>query len=215
MISRMFPDKRFIFISTASVYGHADGLCTEKSVLNPLSLYAQTKLDTENEIKKGSNWTILRLGTAFGMREYTRHRNDLILQQMVNSALGGTIYIYGGERLRPYIHIQDIADAIIRAIDIKFSNEIFNLTTDILRIRAIAEAITIQIPSKLEYFDVDYDKRDYAISSAKAYSQRLLIPNKYISIGYGITETIDIIKRIDFNNIKFNNYESIKNAFQT
>jgi len=44
-------DGRIVFMSTCSVYGAQDGLLTEESPLNPLSLYAETKAEAEQALR--------------------------------------------------------------------------------------------------------------------------------------------------------------------
>src|SRR5262249_27432907 len=61
---------RFVFASSCSVYGVTDKEVSELDALNPVSLYAQTKIDSEQEllasIRDEFFVTILRFATVFG-----------------------------------------------------------------------------------------------------------------------------------------------------
>jgi len=77
---------RIIFMSTCSVYGAQDGLLDEDSELDPLSLYAETKLDAEMALA-GRDALIFRLGTLFGVGDsYSRIRLDLVLNVLTAKA---------------------------------------------------------------------------------------------------------------------------------
>ncbi len=71
---------RFIFASSCSVYGASDEEVDETSQLNPVSLYAQTKIDSERElfsqINENFTATVLRFATVFGHSK--RPRFDLV-----------------------------------------------------------------------------------------------------------------------------------------
>ena len=90
-------------MSSCSVYGATTGKkeLNENSKLNPVSLYAETKLKTEKEILKSVNKdfspTILRLGTVFGFSP--RQRFDLVVNIFVLMAyLNKPINVFGGNQ---------------------------------------------------------------------------------------------------------------------
>ena len=64
---------RFVFASTCSVYGAGDanGIIDEHGELNPVSLYATTKIDAEQALRETADDvfqpTMLRFGTAYGL----------------------------------------------------------------------------------------------------------------------------------------------------
>jgi FlaA1/EpsC-like NDP-sugar epimerase len=62
--------QRLIFSSSCSVYGKTSELCYEDSPTSPVSLYAQTKLDSEKELMDSKIDTkVLRFSTIFGQRK--------------------------------------------------------------------------------------------------------------------------------------------------
>lgn len=125
--------RRMIFASTCSVYGASDALLDESSALNPVSLYANTKIAAERVLLGMHDATfapvILRFGTAYGLAP--RPRFDLVVNLLAAKAVrDGQITIHGGEQWRPFVHVDDIARACIMALEAPLatvSGEIFNV----------------------------------------------------------------------------------------
>ena len=112
--------KNFVFASSCSVYGIADGAARkETDPLNPITAYAKSKIGAERElaaIDTGMVVTCLRFATACGMSD--RLRLDLVLNDFVACALGqGQITVLSdGSPWRPLIDVADMARAIDWAI---------------------------------------------------------------------------------------------------
>ena len=84
--------RAFVFASSCSVYGYAEGAPRDESAeLNPLTAYARSKIQTEQDIQpladEGFVITSLRFATACGMSE--RLRLDLVLNDFVAGAVAG------------------------------------------------------------------------------------------------------------------------------
>lgn len=113
--------KNFVFASSCSVYGIADGAARkETDPLNPITAYAKSKIGAERElaaIETKMVVTCLRFATACGMSD--RLRLDLVLNDFVACALGqGQITVLSdGSPWRPLIDVADMARAIDWAID--------------------------------------------------------------------------------------------------
>lgn len=113
--------KNFVFASSCSVYGIADGAARKESdPLNPITAYAKSKIGAERELAEidtGMVVTCLRFATACGMSD--RLRLDLVLNDFVACALGqGQITVLSdGSPWRPLIDVADMARAIDWAID--------------------------------------------------------------------------------------------------
>lgn len=110
----------FVFVSTCSNYGIADpdSLAAEDDVLNPISLYAETKVGVEEALTGMPDLpaTRLRLATVYGIAP--RMRFDLTVNQFAIEALTqGRLSIYGEEHWRPYVHVHDVARAICAVLD--------------------------------------------------------------------------------------------------
>ena len=109
--------KRFVFASSCSIYGFAEGGSRKESdPLNPLTAYAKSKVRTEQDLKSLSRddavITSLRFSTACGMSE--RLRLDLVLNDFVACAVSSrTITVLSdGTPWRPLIDVQDMARAV-------------------------------------------------------------------------------------------------------
>lgn len=123
--------KHFIFASSSSVYGEMQG---EKAVedstpLNPISPYAQSKVEAEKLIETLQNQyhfdvNILRFFTVYGARQ----RPDMAFQKFKKKILSGeTVELYGENMSRDFTPIEKIIEGIIAALDYKNGLEVFNL----------------------------------------------------------------------------------------
>ena len=108
----------------------------EKSETAPISLYAETKLQSEQVLLEAASRnfhpTILRFATVFGLAP--RPRFDLVVNLLTAKAIqDGVITIYNGGQWRPFIHVQDIAEAVVQTLCAPLesvSGEIFNVGDD-------------------------------------------------------------------------------------
>ncbi|SVC69074.1 uncharacterized protein METZ01_LOCUS321928, partial [marine metagenome] len=163
-------DGKIIFLSTCSVYGVNDKLLHEESELNPLSLYAWTKLNSEKYLEK-KNAIIFRLGTVYGLSDiYSRLRMDLVVNILTTHAQKlNKITVYGGEQHRPLIHVKDIALAIEKVVDLDATG-VFNLHSLNTTVKNIADTVKTHFPNlTIETTGVKFqDNRSYRVSSEKA-----------------------------------------------
>jgi nucleoside-diphosphate-sugar epimerase len=120
-IARRQGVKAFVFASSCSVYGFAEGgPRAETAALNPLTAYARSKIDTERSLAELATRdfvvSCLRFPTACGMSD--RLRLDLVLNDFVASAIAtGRIQILSdGTPWRPLIDVRDMARAIEWAV---------------------------------------------------------------------------------------------------
>lgn len=203
-----FKIKQFLFASTCSVYGASNNQkLNELSKLNPLSLYADTKLKSEkiilNSNSKQINPTIFRTGTLFGYSE--RMRFDLVINLFIGQALSQhEITIEGGNQWRPFIHVEDAATAYLLALEKQPSKirGIFNLGGDDLnyQLKDVGKLIANKIvPVKIKYSKIE-DKRNYRVSFKKIKQSINFEPKRTIS--YTIEEIRDAIKKGKIKNWK-------------
>jgi nucleoside-diphosphate-sugar epimerase len=187
-------DGRIVFMSTCSVYGAQHDLLTEESPVNPLSLYAETKLEAETALA-GTDSIVFRLGTIYGLSDtYSRIRMDLVLNLLtVKAVLHGRISVFGGEQYRPLLHVRDVAEAVVPTI---FSEHrgVFNLHSENITIRDLAERIQAAIPGvEAEFTDMAFeDLRNYRVSSEKARAAFDFAP--LLDVEYGIREIARTVK---------------------
>lgn len=168
---------RFVFASTCSNYGMLSGeIATEKTHVEPTSLYASTKIVAEKYLltSKASNpkLTILRFATAFGLSP--RMRMDLLIHEFLRDAIcKKQILVYGPEFWRPFVHVIDIARAIIMCIESpteKVSRQIFNVGGEQNNIKKIdlAKLIAKHVPNtELKVIETEKDLRNYRVSFNK------------------------------------------------
>ena len=166
---------RFLFASTCSVYGASDEVVDEKSDLNPVSLYAATKIDSEQILLtcRGAHFhpTILRLGTAFGWSH--RPRFDLVVNLLTGKAFfENKIVIYNQEQWRPFVHTRDISRAFHLMLEAPLeavSGEIFNVGSEILnhRLEDVGATIRRLMPHVEVQRESNTDIRNYRVSFEK------------------------------------------------
>lgn len=165
--------RRFIFASSCSVYGQSDDEVDETSELNPVSLYARCKIESERAIQSFQYEhfcpTIFRIATVHG-RSF-RQRFDLVVNLLAIKALcEGKIQIFGGEQWRPFISVDDICRGFIGALHAdreRVRNQIFNLgdSRENYQIGRIGEIIKRFIPEvQLEVLMAQHDMRNYRVS---------------------------------------------------
>tara|TARA_R110000772_G_scaffold249530_1_gene363776 strand:- start:17000 stop:17953 length:954 start_codon:yes stop_codon:yes gene_type:complete len=164
-------DGKILFPSTCSVYGINENLIDESAEPNPISVYAETKLEAEQYIfENRPNCFILRLGTLYGISdEHSRIRLDLVANILSQrAALGQTLKVFGGEQWRPLLHVKDVGRCFEKAIREDLSG-LFNISSGNYTIKMIAEEIQRVIPgTKVEYEDISFeDKRNYKVVTDK------------------------------------------------
>lgn len=218
---------RFIFSSSCSVYGASDELMSEESKLNPVSLYAQTKIDSENEILSDNSKdfypTVLRFATVFGHSQ--RQRFDLVANLFVAQAYNeGVITVTGSSQWRPFIHPQDIARSIVKVLKKpkkEVSRQIINVGDDNLNITIGNLALLVANivkkdrngkPVKIIINDDVKDIRNYKVSFKKI--NKLLGFQATVDIKKGLEEIYDNFKKgkyhKDYKNPLYINVEMTK-----
>ena len=170
--------KRFIFASTSSVYGVSDAKeITETHPLRPITQYNEYKALSEPIIlqeKDNFEVTIFRPATVCGYSP--RMRFDLSVNILTGHAISkNKITVFGGEQLRPNLHILDYINLVKLLINSdKCLNEVYNVGNQNLSLMEIAQLVKdtlISIDSnysRLEIFRTPSDDiRSYHINSEK------------------------------------------------
>ena len=128
-----------IFSSTAAVYKYSGKILNEKSLIEPKSNYAKTKLQCEKIIQNSKiNSIILRFFNVCSslkinnkiIGEFHNPETHLIPTIVYKNLLKKNFFIYGknyntidGTCIRDYVHISDICDAIDRSVTYLFKND--------------------------------------------------------------------------------------------
>ena len=189
--------KRFISASTSSVYGISDVKnITEEHPLVPLTLYNKYKAQTEPLLLKHLDddfqGVIIRPATLCGYAP--RLRLDLTVNILTNHAITNhEIKVFGGEQLRPNLHIQDMCDLyelLVRLSEYSFPNkEIYNCGYNNFSIDDIADIVKYTLKEyehssekeiKITKVESD-DKRSYHINSNKIFKHLGFKPKHYIT----------------------------------
>jgi nucleoside-diphosphate-sugar epimerase len=173
--------KRFIYASSSSVYGVSDQPdVTEDHPLVPLTLYNKYKGMCEPLLFKHTSpdfvGVVFRPATVCGYGP--RQRLDLSVNILTNHAINnGKITVFGGDQMRPNLHILDYCDAVevlLSAPDEKIANEIFNVGYQNMSIMQIAKVVKSvvekEFPDKGDIAIVTTpsdDNRSYHINSDK------------------------------------------------
>jgi len=167
--------QRFIFASSCSVYGASEQVMNENSQVQPISLYADTKVDSEEALLSattgGFHPTILRFATIFGLSP--RPRFDLVVNLLTAKALKEkVITIYNGEQWRPFLHVADAAAAIMCVLEAPVAlvgGQIYNVGDSRLNftLTDVANKLVKFFPyTRVEHVE-NADRRSYRVSFEK------------------------------------------------
>jgi len=176
-----------LYGSTGSNYGAIpDGVCTEETPLNPVSLYAQTKAAAEQYLLEKCDAVAYRFATAFGISP--RLRLDLLVNDFVFRAMRQRhLVVYEREFMRSFIHVSDMARAFLFALDNtdQMTGQIYNVGSDGMNYskQQICELLQGKLDFYLHYAEMgkDLDERNYVVSyrkiSALGYKTLVTVPN--------------------------------------
>ena len=166
---------RFIYASSSSVYGIKKEKNVDESLkLEPLTDYSKYKAECEKILSEYTSdkfeTIIIRPATVCGYAR--RQRLDVVVNILTNLAYHKRkITVYGGNQLRPNIHIQDMVDVYLKMLvaNKKLVNgEVFNAGYDNYTINEIANSVKNIIGQDviIEKLETD-DNRSYHVSSKK------------------------------------------------
>jgi len=214
-IGKGFGVKRLVFASTCSVYGASDEILDERSALNPISLYARTKLASEKVLLRLANTTfaptILRFGTIYGLSG--RPRFDLVVNLLTAKAIqDGEAAIFGGKQWRPLVHVRDAAEAIVLALRAPFQNvrgQIFNVGSNEqnYQIADVGLIIKEMVPASRVVNRPDEDNRNYRVRFDKIHNVLGFRPQ--YTVREGVCEIIEAFatgKITDYRASAYSNY---------
>ena len=183
---------QFIYASSGSVYGVKSELhVTEDLMLEPISEYNKTKMVSERVLLSYSdkmNVQIVRPATVCGVSP--RMRFDVAVNMLVMQAVTrGEVTVFGGDQIRPNIHIDDICDLYLYMLHNPHLVGVFNAGFENLSILEIAEMVRAHIDCKIKILD-SVDPRTYRLDSSKLIETGFA-PRK--SVADAIQETINAL----------------------
>jgi nucleoside-diphosphate-sugar epimerase len=212
---------RFLFASSCSVYGATEHEMDEQSDTSPISLYAQTKVDSEKALLAAQSDdfhpTILRFATVFGLGY--RPRFDLVVNLLTARAYqDGKITIFNGQQWRPFIHVRDVVEAIVMAMEAPVrlvSGEIFNVGDSSLNhtLQGVSEIIEEVFPGTTVEQIANSDRRNYRVNFDKI-RNRLGFEARY-TVEYGVKDLKAAFeKRIirDYKDLRYHNQRFLEVA---
>lgn len=174
-VSKASGVKRFIYASSSSVYGiKEEENVTEDLPLQPLTDYSRYKAMCEDVLlkKRGPGFVtlILRPSTVCGYSP--RMRLDLTVNILTNHAINNRkITVFGGQQMRPNIHIQDMAAAYLKSLewsDDMIDGKIYNVGYENYQVLEIAEMVRDVVGPEVQIVtSTTDDLRSYRVSSEK------------------------------------------------
>src|SRR5437762_127718 len=218
--------RRLVFASSCSVYGASShGVLTEQSSLKPVSLYARTRVLSENILFDRAGEVqpvVLRLSTVFGLSP--RMRFDLVVNTLtVRAVVDSEISIFGGNQWRPNVHCRDVARAFIAAIEAPagaVAGEIFNVGGDALnhRISDLGHIVAEVVGGvRVIQQDAMADPRDYRVSFEKI--RRVLGFEPRYTVAAGVQEVAAAVRRDAalraYQTPVYHNVHALKETFAT
>lgn len=207
---------KVIYISTCSNYGliPENTLADENYPLNPLSLYAESKVAMEDYIldsstQKDYHPVVLRFATAFGVAP--RMRFDLTVNQFVLELKSiGRVEVYDPDTWRPYCHVKDFArliNLVLSAADHLVSYQVFNAGNEknTFTKRGLINMIQRYIPNtKVNYLASGGDPRNYKVNFSKVREKLGFVAET--TVENGIVEILNAIinKKFSYSDKKSN-----------
>ena len=193
--------KRFIFASTCSNYGSNFQTVDETTEVQPLSLYSECKVNSEeyilNAAEKNFEVCILRFATAHGLSP--RMRFDLLVQEFIRDAIvDKKISIFGADFWRPLIHVEDMANAcisVLKSTPELISGQIFNVGSDKENYtkKQLSQIIQDFLPdTQIEIIESKKDPRNYKVSFEKIRNSLAFQTNKSVK-----DSVLEILKEIE------------------
>ncbi len=192
--------RQFIYASSGSVYGVKDEPeVTEDLEPEPLTEYNKTKMVAERVLLSYADQMavqIVRPATVCGVSP--RMRLDVSVNMLTMQALtNGRITVFGGDQVRPNIHIDDITDLYVFLLERPGITGVFNAGFENVSIREIAERVARSIPAEI-LITPSNDPRSYRQNSDKL-RQAGFTPRK--TIDDAIREIVVAYQRGDLKDI--------------
>jgi len=158
--------RQFVFPSSGAVYGiRTEPRITEDLDLMPISGYNKTKMVAERVVMSYGDsmvTTVFRPATVCGYSP--RMRLDLTVNGLTMQALTvGTMTVFGGRQVRPNIHIDDLVDLYLFALERRLPG-VYNAAFENLTVLEIATLIAARIPADIQTTPSD-DPRSYRLCS--------------------------------------------------
>jgi nucleoside-diphosphate-sugar epimerase len=174
--------RRFIYASSGSVYGvKEEAQVTEDLELRPISEYNKTKMVAERVLLSYANELVVQIIRPATVCGYSpRMRLDVSVNLLTMQALTKEhITVFGGDQVRPNIHIDDITDVYLFMLAHPQHQGIYNAGFENISIMDIARRVTEHAPARITVTESN-DPRSYRVNS-----------DKLLATGYRPKKTVD------------------------
>lgn len=161
--------RQFVFASSGSVYGvKEEEQVTEDLTLVPISVYNKTKMVAERVVlsyQDDMRVHCLRPATVCGYSP--RMRLDVSVNMLTMQAVTNKrITVFGGQQVRPNIHILDMARAYLHLLETDVPSGCYNAGFENLSLLAIATLVAKHLPAEIAITGSN-DPRSYRLNSDK------------------------------------------------
>ena len=207
--------RRFIYASSGSVYGvKEEPQVTEDLELRPISEYNKTKMVAERVLLSYADKLVVQIIRPATVCGYSpRMRLDVSVNMLTMQALTKEhITVFGGNQVRPNIHIDDITEVYLFMLEHPQHDGIYNAGFENISIMDIARRVTEHAPAKITITESN-DPRSYRVNSDKLLATGFR-PKK--TVDDAIREIVDKFRRGQlrdedrFHNLKWMQREVLK-----
>jgi nucleoside-diphosphate-sugar epimerase len=161
--------RRFIYASSGSVYGiKEEAQVTEDLELRPISEYNKTKMVAERVLLSYSDEIVVQIIRPATVCGYSpRMRLDVSVNMLTMQALSKEhITVFGGDQIRPNIHIDDITDVYLFMLEHPQHRGVYNAGFENISVMDIARRVTEHAPARITVTGSN-DPRSYRVNSDK------------------------------------------------
>ncbi len=205
--------KRVVYASSCSVYGFSDeGEFHEESKLGPVTLYARTKMLSEQfYLHSNVDAICLRFATVYGLSP--KPRFDLVVNTMVGSAyFNKKIVVNGGSQWRAIVHVKDVVRAVHTAVHSKnHKYRVYNVGSNEqnYQISELGKLIHKELPNvELTINESSIDGRSYKVNFNRI-KDDLNFETKY-TVKDAITELYEAFNNKSITNLTDDVYYRVK-----
>jgi len=171
--ARRWGVERFIFASSASVYGVTEEPAVHEELpTHPITLYAQSKVEGEHILEEFSDSSfetvVVRSATVCGYSP--RLRLDLTVNIFACQAIcDRVIKVFGGSQRRPNIHLEDLTDFYLLTLDTAAAGNKYNVVHSNASVNNLAEMVRDRVGPGIPIETLPTnDPRSYHLSCRKA-----------------------------------------------
>jgi len=176
-LSRDAGVARFLFVSTASIYGASshDAPAVEGSPPNARTIYAKSKLQAEGAVLGAASATfaptVFRFASLMGVSPTMRY-DGVMNRFLLHAARDGTIPVRGGTSWRPCLHVRDAAHAVRAWLELDRrgpAGTLLNVGQGNYQKSHLAQVAAGVFPSATVTIDDAAGDRDYCVDFSKSH----------------------------------------------